>query len=175
MPAAAAPAPKAAVITKPAAKTAAPTPAPASAKRPTSAGKPATPPSAKVTAAVTTPSKPTGASATNETAAALQEELTALTTVKDGLEREREFYFSKLREIEVLLCQDDKISALSIPTLKQQILDILYKTDVDFAPPTEADLDVAEEKAAITPPLTGGHDALDDAVANEAGLLDDTF
>jgi RP/EB family microtubule-associated protein len=56
----------------------------------------------------------------------------------EGLEKERDFYFGKLRDIEVL-CQgseenghDDNTS-----TLGQRILDILYQTEDGFAPPDE--------------------------------------
>ena len=44
----------------------------------------------------------------------------------DGLEKERDFYFGKLRDIEVL-CQENE--ADDAPVLKQ-IMDILYATEV---------------------------------------------
>ena len=44
----------------------------------------------------------------------------------DGLEKERDFYFSKLRDIEVL-CQEHETEDL--PVLKS-IMDILYATEV---------------------------------------------
>ena len=44
----------------------------------------------------------------------------------DGLEKERDFYFSKLRDIEVL-CQEHESD--DIPVLKS-IMDILYATEV---------------------------------------------
>jgi RP/EB family microtubule-associated protein len=44
----------------------------------------------------------------------------------DGLEKERDFYFGKLREIE-LMCQEDGSEK---NPLIQKILDILYATEV---------------------------------------------
>jgi len=44
----------------------------------------------------------------------------------EGLEKERDFYFSKLRDVEVL-CQEHENDDLPIVT---QILDILYATEV---------------------------------------------
>ncbi|KAL1501531.1 hypothetical protein ABEB36_006836 [Hypothenemus hampei] len=50
----------------------------------------------------------------------------------EGLEKERDFYFGKLRDIEVLCqeCEDGH-------PLTQKILDILYATEEGFAPPDE--------------------------------------
>ncbi|XP_033844234.2 microtubule-associated protein RP/EB family member 3a isoform X1 [Periophthalmus magnuspinnatus] len=61
----------------------------------------------------------------------LKEELSELTNNFEGLERERDFYFGKLRDIEVI-CQEHP----SEPIM-QQILDILYATEEGFAPPEE--------------------------------------
>uniref|UniRef100_A0A182YBS1 Uncharacterized protein n=1 Tax=Anopheles stephensi TaxID=30069 RepID=A0A182YBS1_ANOST len=51
----------------------------------------------------------------------------------EGLEKERDFYFSKLRDIEIL-CQDDE--QIQSPFV-QKILEILYATEDGFAPPDE--------------------------------------
>lgn len=51
----------------------------------------------------------------------------------DGLEKERDFYFSKLRDIEIL-CQEAEEGET---TLVQKILDILYATEEGFAPPDD--------------------------------------
>ncbi|XP_041358474.1 microtubule-associated protein RP/EB family member 3-like isoform X2 [Gigantopelta aegis] len=65
----------------------------------------------------------------------LENELTQLNTEKDGLEKERDFYFSKLRNIEVL-CQDHEDD----PTIKQ-IMDILYATEEGFTTPDDVLID----------------------------------
>ncbi|XP_016991615.1 microtubule-associated protein RP/EB family member 1 isoform X1 [Drosophila rhopaloa] len=56
----------------------------------------------------------------------------------EGLEKERDFYFSKLRDIEILCQEADDGEA---HPLIQKILDILYATEVGhdgFAPPDDA-------------------------------------
>lgn len=54
----------------------------------------------------------------------------------EGLEKERNFYFGKLREIEVL-CQGDDEAHSSIKEFKDAVLKILYQTDEDFQAPEE--------------------------------------
>lgn len=61
-------------------------------------------------------------------------ELNEIKATLDGLEKERDFYFGKLRDIEVL-CQEHESE--NLPVLKK-ILDILYETTDGFAPPEEA-------------------------------------
>ena len=62
-------------------------------------------------------------------------EVTELKLSVENLERERDFYYSKLREVEVL-CQANEGN--NVPFL-QQVLDILYKTDDadEFVTPEE--------------------------------------
>jgi len=54
-------------------------------------------------------------------------QLSDLKLTVDGLEKERDFYFSKLRDIEVLVQEHEKED---LPVLKQ-IMSILYATEVD--------------------------------------------
>lgn len=63
-------------------------------------------------------------------------EVSELKLSVENLERERDFYYSKLREVEVL-CQANE--GASVPFL-QSVLDILYKTDDadEFVTPDEA-------------------------------------
>ena len=65
-------------------------------------------------------------------------EVTELKLSVENLERERDFYYSKLREVEVL-CQTNE--GQNVPFL-QSVLDILYKTDDadEFVTPDEADV-----------------------------------
>ncbi|KAH8372933.1 hypothetical protein KR009_008355 [Drosophila setifemur] len=53
----------------------------------------------------------------------------------EGLEKERDFYFSKLRDIEIHCQEADDGEA---NPLIQKILDILYATEDGFAPPDDA-------------------------------------
>lgn len=48
----------------------------------------------------------------------------------EGLEKERDFYFGKLRDIEVM-CQDCDNSG-DPPPIVQKILDVLYATEVNY-------------------------------------------
>jgi len=68
-----------------------------------------------------------------------------LKITQDGLEKERDFYFTKLRDIEIV-CQD--VEGVTCAELVQKVLDILYATEEGFAPPDEVEVedgDVEEE------------------------------
>lgn len=67
----------------------------------------------------------------------LNQQLMELKLTVDGLEKERDFYFSKLRDIE-LICQEHESE--NNPILSR-IIDILYATEEGFAPPEDEDLD----------------------------------
>jgi len=89
-------------------------------------------------AAPTGAKRATAAPATKAPPAAASQQLAAevseLKLSVDNLERERDFYYSKLREVEIL-CQNHE--GETNPFL-QQVLDILYKTDDDeFIAPEE--------------------------------------
>ncbi|XP_012348232.1 microtubule-associated protein RP/EB family member 1 isoform X2 [Apis florea] len=56
----------------------------------------------------------------------------------EGLEKERDFYFGKLRDIEVM-CQDCDNG--DPPPIVQKILEVLYATEEGFAPPEELEGD----------------------------------
>ncbi|XP_054474311.1 microtubule-associated protein RP/EB family member 3-like isoform X2 [Anoplopoma fimbria] len=64
----------------------------------------------------------------------LNHQLLDLKLTVDGLEKERDFYFGKLRDIE-LLCQDKESPILN------KILDVLYATEDGFAPPEDEEID----------------------------------
>ncbi|XP_051974342.1 microtubule-associated protein RP/EB family member 3b isoform X1 [Xyrauchen texanus] len=67
----------------------------------------------------------------------LNQQLLDLKLTVDGLEKERDFYFSKLRDIE-LICQEHESD--SNPTL-EKIIGILYTTEDGFAPPEDDDIE----------------------------------
>lgn len=75
--------------------------------------------------------------------AELNAKLTKLRLTIEGLEKERNFYFGKLREIEVL-CQTNEDQDAAT---KQKILEVLYATDEneDFQAPAEDAGDTAQE------------------------------
>ena len=52
-----------------------------------------------------------------------------------GVEKERDFYFTKLRKIEIL-CQDNEQEARMDVA---KVFEILYETEDGFAPPEDAD------------------------------------
>jgi hypothetical protein len=56
---------------------------------------------------------------------ALQEEIARLTTAIEGCQKESNFYFEKLRRVEILCQSDEDVES----ALKQEILKILYETD----------------------------------------------
>lgn len=67
----------------------------------------------------------------------LNQQLLDMKLTVDGLEKERDFYFGKLRDIEVI-CQEHENE--SNPVLSK-IIDILYATEEGFAPPEDEEID----------------------------------
>lgn len=64
---------------------------------------------------------------------ALHTKVTEGQLVIEGLEKERDFYFGKLRDIEILCQRDDW---QDLPQI-QEVLKILYATEEGFEAPTE--------------------------------------
>jgi len=127
-------APKKAVTTapKPATKTA--TTATSSATKP------------KPTATPKTPSGGSDDSKVNE----LNTTIAELRVTIDGLEKERDFYFSKLRDVEIM-CQTATTDGTSLEDLMPKIFKVLYATDEseEFVPEGEtATEEVVEETPA---------------------------
>ena len=74
--------------------------------------------------------------------AALQQENNTLKETVQGLERERDFYFSKLRDIELLVqqaCEEDPEIEKQEDGLIKHIQTILYSTEDGFEIPAEAE------------------------------------
>ncbi len=72
--------------------------------------------------------------------AALQQEINTLKETVQGLERERDFYFSKLRDIELLVqqaCEEDPEIEKQEDGLIKHIQTILYSTEEGFEIPAE--------------------------------------
>ncbi|XP_072764962.1 microtubule-associated protein RP/EB family member 1 isoform X2 [Anoplolepis gracilipes] len=69
----------------------------------------------------------------------LRAQLVELKMSVEGLEKERDFYFGKLRDIEVM-CQDCDNGG-DPPPIVQKILEVLYATEDGFAPPEELEGD----------------------------------
>lgn len=67
----------------------------------------------------------------------LNQQLLDLKLTVDGLEKERDFYFGKLRDIE-LICQEHENE--NNPCLSK-IMDTLYATEEGFAPPEDEEID----------------------------------
>jgi RP/EB family microtubule-associated protein len=79
--------------------------------------------------------------------AALQAENNTLKETVVGLERERDFYFSKLRDIELLIqqaCEEDPEIEKQEDGLIKQIQTILYSTEEGFEIPEGEQLDDQE-------------------------------
>lgn len=81
--------------------------------------------------------------------AALQAENTQLKETVVGLERERDFYFSKLRDIELLVQQaveEDPEIEKQEDGLVKQIQLILYSTEEGFEIPAEGEEELADDQ-----------------------------
>ncbi|KAK6353716.1 hypothetical protein TWF730_008145 [Orbilia blumenaviensis] len=68
---------------------------------------------------------------------ALQAEISTLKESVAGLERERDFYFSKLRDIELLLQESQEDPAEEKAVIIKKVQDILYSTEDGFEIPEE--------------------------------------
>ncbi|KAL2752907.1 hypothetical protein ACRALDRAFT_1052679 [Sodiomyces alcalophilus JCM 7366] len=96
---------------------------------------------------VTPTTGPRVARAPGPATAALQQEIATLKETVVGLERERDFYFSKLRDIELLVQQaveEDPELEKQEDGLVKQIQAILYSTEEGFEIPAEDQLDDQE-------------------------------
>ena len=72
-----------------------------------------------------------------------KEEVIDLRITVDGLERERDFYFGKLRDIEIMLQQDEPAEEDDQTPVARSIYKILYATEEDM-PGEEGAVEEAE-------------------------------
>lgn len=79
-------------------------------------------------------SKTSANNASNQAIDDLSNQLMDMRLNLEGLEKERDFYFSKLRDIEILCQEADESESSAIIT---KILDILYATEVSSIIPNE--------------------------------------
>jgi len=66
----------------------------------------------------------------------LTNQVLEMKTTVEGLEKERDFYFSKLRDVEVTCQENEVIGGEAI----KKVLDVLYQTEEGFAVPDEEDI-----------------------------------
>jgi len=119
-------------------------------RRGSGAPPPAAAPAARTSAGVarrgttptTGPRVPKAGGAGGASSLALQQENNTLKETVTGLERERDFYFSKLRDIELLVqqaCEEDPEIEKQEDGLIKHIQTILYSTEDGFEIPAEAE------------------------------------
>lgn len=112
------------------------------------------PPAASNSAASRVAPRNSSASSGGAQAAVLQAKVTELTETVTGLERERDFYFNKLRDIEVMLQQEVELK----PELEREpegligrLQAILYSTEEGFEIPQDGDEEFAANGAGLGP------------------------
>jgi len=105
------------------------------------------------------PAKKTGAAvaAIQKKLAAVEEENSSMKLMVDGLEKERDFYFHKLRDVELLLQQsdqNDETAGMTGAELSDMIFKILYATDEDEAGEDAAAPAPADDSSKVSKPET---------------------
>uniref|UniRef100_A0A8C6EXV5 Microtubule associated protein RP/EB family member 3 n=1 Tax=Marmota marmota marmota TaxID=9994 RepID=A0A8C6EXV5_MARMA len=88
------------------------------------------------------PSARNGGHETDAQILELNQQLLDLKLTVDGLEKERDFYFSKLRDIE-LICQEHESE--NSPVISG-IIGILYATEEGFAPPEDDEIEEHQQE-----------------------------
>jgi len=99
--------------------------------------------SASAAAASAAPVAPTSSAADQKEIADLKHESAELKVTMEGLERERDFYFGKLRDIEIMLQQDEPAEEDDQTPVARSIYKILYATEEDM-PAEEGAVEEAE-------------------------------
>ncbi|KAK6367075.1 microtubule integrity protein mal3 [Lithohypha guttulata] len=120
----------------------APGPAPASGRTSTTSARKPAPPATTRAAPRVAAAAGVGAGIGGATSLALRQENETLKEAIGGLEKERDFYFSKLRDIELLLqnaCEEDPEIEKDENGFVKQIQAILYSTEEGFEIPLEGE------------------------------------
>ncbi|KAM6992443.1 microtubule-associated protein RP/EB family member 3-like isoform 2-T2 [Tautogolabrus adspersus] len=99
------------------------------------------PPQRQINMAATRKSAPMSRNGGDAELIELNQQLLDLKLTVEGLEKERDFYFGKLRDIE-LICQEHNNE--NHPSL-MKIMDTLYATEEGFAPPDDEEIDEGAE------------------------------
>lgn len=76
----------------------------------------------------------------------LSEEITGLKATVEALEKERDFYFGKLRDIEVLIQNQIEVAPIECQEFMKEIQTILYSTEDGFEIPDQAEEENPEEE-----------------------------
>ncbi|KAI3651469.1 hypothetical protein MP228_003680 [Amoeboaphelidium protococcarum] len=98
-------------------------------------------------AAVSTVSRPQVSTAQVD---ALNAQVTQLQVIVDGLEKERDFYFKKLRDVEILVQnRQDQEGSSDVGKFCQELSSVLYSTEEGFELPPDDD-NLVEPEAQIT-------------------------
>lgn len=76
----------------------------------------------------------------------LKAEIDKLNMDKEGLEKERDFYFNKLRQIEMICQEYDDPDNSEVQKHVKDIMDVLYAVEEGFAPPDTQDEEYDEQE-----------------------------
>jgi RP/EB family microtubule-associated protein len=76
----------------------------------------------------------------------LSEEITGLKATVEALEKERDFYFGKLRDIEVLIQNQIELAPIECQEFMKEIQTILYSTEDGFEIPDQGEEENPEEE-----------------------------
>lgn len=112
----------------------------ASSRTTTTQRSPAAPAQTKVAPAPKVTATQNHAGGDNVKVAQLEAQLNDMKLTVEGLEKERDFYFGKLRDIEII-CQEDEDNDSN-----KRIMEVLYATEEGFAPPDEDEVVNEEEE-----------------------------
>jgi RP/EB family microtubule-associated protein len=119
--------------------------------------------------AANAPQRSAKPSLANSGGPAYDEQITELKLLVDSLEKERDFYFSKLRDIEIL-CQSPEVEHVPVHAIQN----ILYTSEDDPATVAEAQAMVSkQQQPALSPILEASDERPKQEVANKRKSISD--